>query len=200
MSQRTCSVGGCDKPRHARGWCASHYDRWRWRGDPNPPPLRPLMTERFWSKVDRSAGPDGCWLWTASRDRHGYGYFGVGQTLYKAHRMAWFLTYRRWPVQVLDHLCRNPPCVNPDHLEDVSNKVNLLRGNGWSGRHAQKTHCPQGHPYSGDNLVMYKGARLCRTCREALAIARRPQKNAQRRAKRAEAKARGMRKSAWDRG
>ena len=48
--------------------------------------------------------------------------------------------------------CRNPACVNPDHLEPVSIRENLLRGVGPSAQHAKKTHCPAGHSYAGKNL------------------------------------------------
>lgn len=66
---------------------------------------------------------------------------------------------------VIDHLCRNPQCVNPMHLEPVTPEENTRRGiGGWNTR--AKTHCPQGHPYSGANLYINptSGARVCRTC------------------------------------
>jgi hypothetical protein len=66
----------------------------------------------------------------------------------------------------IDHLCRNTKCVNPEHLEPVTIRENLLRGIGPSAKHAVKTHCPAGHEYSGDNLYVHpvKGMRYCRTC------------------------------------
>lgn len=65
----------------------------------------------------------------------------------------------------IDHLCRNPLCVRPDHLEQVTPRENLLRGVGPSAKAAKKTHCPQGHPYAGENLGIHRnGNRWCRTC------------------------------------
>lgn len=74
----------------------------------------------------------------------------------------------------IDHLCRNPLCVNPDHLEPVTNSENVRRaaaagayeGNG--AHHRAKTHCPKGHPYSGENLYRTpSGKRKCRECERA---------------------------------
>lgn len=65
---------------------------------------------------------------------------------------------------VLDHLCRNPPCLNLDHLEPVVHRENVMRG--LSG--IRPPHCPQGHPYEGDNLYVWNGKFFCRACnREA---------------------------------
>lgn len=83
------------------------------------------LEERFWSKVDKSAG-DGCWPWTASRDRNGYGQFGLGGKMRRAHRVAYELaTGRPIPAGMqVDHRCRNRPCVRPDHLRLATNKQN----------------------------------------------------------------------------
>lgn len=61
----------------------------------------------------------------------------------------------------IDHLCRNRRCVNPDHLESVTCRENLLRGNGWSGRNYRRTHCPKGHPLEGEP----GSHRWCRECK-----------------------------------
>jgi HNH endonuclease len=66
---------------------------------------------------------------------------------------------------VIDHLCRNPRCVRPDHMEPVTNQVNVLRGIGITALRKQKTHCPAGHAYSLENTRYSKeGKRNCRTC------------------------------------
>jgi hypothetical protein len=68
----------------------------------------------------------------------------------------------------LDHLCRNRACVNPWHLEAVTHRVNVLRGAAPVAFHAKKTHCPSGHPYSGENLYFWRGRqRMCRACEKA---------------------------------
>lgn len=65
----------------------------------------------------------------------------------------------------LDHLCRNRLCVNPSHLEPVTCRENVLRGNGRCAANAKKTHCPRGHAYAGANLLIgTKGERCCRKC------------------------------------
>lgn len=84
--------------------------------------------ERFWSKVDASGD---CWEWTAGVNNRGYGYFhvAVGQSPVGAHRFAYEQLVGPIPDGlVIDHLCRNPPCVNPDHLEPVRFRENLMRG------------------------------------------------------------------------
>lgn len=138
--------------------------------------------ERFWSKVDRSAGPDACWPWTAAiNPTDGYGYIGVGRKgegMRGAHRVAYEETYG--PVAQgldVDHTCHNGTdcpggascihrrCCNPSHLEAVTHRVNMLRGNTIAARNAAVTHCPHGHEYTPDNTrIESNGARKCRTC------------------------------------
>ncbi len=71
---------------------------------------------RFWDKVDKQ-GPEGCWVFTGSRNSDGYGSFNARPTTDRAHRAAWILTYGEIPesMSVL-HRCDNPPCCNPNHL------------------------------------------------------------------------------------
>lgn len=65
----------------------------------------------------------------------------------------------------VDHICHNPRCVNPDHLQAITHRENLLRGATSAARNAARTHCPRGHEYAGANLIrMPNGARACRTC------------------------------------
>lgn len=110
----------------------------------------------------------GCWLWIGKMT-HGYGKATIAMREVPAHRFSYELF--RGPIPaglVLDHLCRVPLCVNPDHLEPVTNRENVRRGiSAELNRHQYIgiTHCPDGHPYSGDNLYINpKGARNCRTC------------------------------------
>lgn len=91
--------------------------------------MAPLPLDvRFWSKVDQLTSPEGCWPWLGHRMPRGYGQVRVGTTHWLAHRVAYTLTFGPIPKgMVLDHLCRNTWCVNPDHLEVVTQRENLRR-------------------------------------------------------------------------
>ncbi|MER8220922.1 HNH endonuclease signature motif containing protein [Streptomyces sp. NPDC094143] len=122
--------------------------------------------ERFWSKVEKT---DGCWLWQG-QSRNGYGLFfwgsGKNQRSTGAHRYAYRLTCGEIPEGlVLDHLCRVPLCVNPQHLEPVTRRENVLRGIGAPAVNRVKTHCDNGHEFTPENTYLTKGgARNCRAC------------------------------------
>ena len=145
------------------------------------------LEQRFWLKVDKNGPPPvyrpdlgPCWLWLGTLTK-GYGHFRVGSRLRYAHRVAYELCVG--PIQQdlqSDHLCRVSRCVNPNHLEPVTSAENCRRGLGPSAsgsRMLAKTHCPQGHPYAGENLYARpNGARVCRACnreRDRLRWARR---------------------------
>lgn len=128
---------------------------------------------RFWSKVDKG-GPmpvdpwrpvaGNCWLWTAATSA-GYGAFWVHGRVVKAHRYAYQSLVGSIPIGLqVDHLCRVPNCVRPEHLELVTSATNTMRGRSFSSLHRTKTHCPSGHPYAGTNLAIYRGHRACRRC------------------------------------
>lgn len=122
------------------------------------------LEDHFWSKVEVS--DSGCWEWTASLDTGGYAQLGRGGKNLRGHRVA-FQAAGNTLVRglVIDHLCRNRKCVNPDHLEQVSNQENLRRGESPSAENSRKTHCKNGHPLSGENLfVARNSSRQCRIC------------------------------------
>ena len=129
------------------------------------------IPERFWRKVNKNGpipanrpelGP--CWLWTAYVNPDGYGRFGFegGQL---AHRFAYLAMRGPIPAgKVIDHLCRVRRCVNPQHLEVVTQRVNLHRGESIQARNARKTHCIHGHEFTSENTYEHGGRRQCRTC------------------------------------
>jgi hypothetical protein len=123
------------------------------------------LLARFWSYVTKS---EGCWLWTGATTR-GYGYLRGNMTTKNiyAHRLSYELHIGTIPDGlVLDHLCRNTLCVNPEHLEPVTNKENILRGMTLIAQNKRKTHCLYGHQFSDDNTYVNKhGDRDCIICR-----------------------------------
>ena len=122
----------------------------------------PFNERNFWSKVDET---DTCWLWRGYINKDGYGEFrSQFLTTRLAHRISYALDKGQMPELPLDHLCRHRHCVNPDHLEPVTQLVNTRRSNVGMNE-ANKTECPQGHPYDDENTLRYGGKRICRTCK-----------------------------------
>lgn len=122
--------------------------------------------QRFWARVDKSGD---CWLWTRDIDDHGYGRFWDG----RANRFSFHVAYellvgKKPPGLDLDHLCRNPLCVNPNHLEPVTHHENVLRGCGPSAIFAKATHCIHGHEFTLENTRIYYRSRgierVCKQC------------------------------------
>ena len=123
------------------------------------------VSERFWSKVSIGA-PDECWEWQPKLMVIGYGCISVNGKQTLAHRLSYELSVGPIPEGLqIDHLCRNRACQNPNHLEAVTQKVNILRGNGYSARNARKTHCKYGHEFTEANTyIRASNQRKCRTC------------------------------------
>ena len=123
--------------------------------------------DRFQAKVEYRDEED-CWEWIGNRSggkNAGYGQFWVHGRLVKAHRYAYEMEYGPIPDgAVIDHLCRNRGCVNPLHLEAVSHRTNIRRGEGIAAINAIKEACINGHAFDEKNTG-YRGAtRYCRTC------------------------------------
>jgi HNH endonuclease len=121
---------------------------------------------RFWDYVPGRLAMDECWIWTGTKNRKGYGQSRFKGATISAHRLMYILVNGsiRKDLQV-DHLCRNHSCVNPAHLEAVTQRVNTLRGIGHTAVNARKKVCLNGHRLSGDNVYLYKGHRECKSCR-----------------------------------
>jgi hypothetical protein len=126
--------------------------------------------DRFWFYAGKTGAA--CWIWTGSHDGDGYGRHYLNGSPCGAHRFAYELLVGPIPDGlVIDHLCRVRNCVNPAHMEPVTNAENVRRG-GCSIR----THCPQGHPYDEANTRVALGRRHCRACGREKARARRHSK------------------------
>lgn len=112
---------------------------------------------------------DGCWQWTGGKaGRMKYGHLVRHGKHYQAHRAVYVMMGGVIPKDLMcDHLCRNVLCVNPSHIELVTNAENLLRGTGLPARNARKTHCKYGHPFNAENTIteIVKGVRTGRKCR-----------------------------------
>jgi hypothetical protein len=123
------------------------------------------LSERFWKRVDKT---DTCWNYVGTRTSSGYGhvYTGPNRRRDVAHRFSYELIVGPIPEGLqLDHLCRNRLCVNPEHLEPVTQRENTLRGIGFSAQNARKTRCPKGHGYS--SLRADGRGRRCLACERA---------------------------------
>lgn len=115
----------------------------------------------------------GCWNYKGTVNGSGYGSAHINGTRQTWHRACWIAFVGEIPDGLeLDHLCKNRRCGNPAHLELVTRRENLLRGDGWAGRNARKTHCPKGHEYTEANTSWYRGQRKCRKCHAARERAR----------------------------
>lgn len=161
----TCAYADCTRPlddKGGRGLCARHYGLVRRHGKldqyPRTQPEFESTLDRFLSKVEVTGF---CWLWVGGYlNPQGYATFqagGRGTPPKYAHR--WIYEQLVGPIPEglhLDHLCRIPRCVNPDHLEPVTQSEN-------NRRKPRKTHCIRGHDLN-DGYVRKDGSRMCTEC------------------------------------
>lgn len=152
MSSDTCKAPTCERRAAAKGYCNMHYNRWRRHGDPatvrtmvrRGSPLR----ERLEMRADRSAGPDGCWLWTGCLGGNGYAPMQYeGRTRY-AHVWAYVHKHGEPPADrpFVCHTCDNRRCVNPAHLYAGTHQQNM---DDKVERHRQARH-------PGESNAMHK--------------------------------------------
>lgn len=146
---KTCDNCGCafetraSRPnKHCSMACLVDFDQ-KWMPEPN----------------------SGCWLWLRATNPEGYGMVGVGRKVWLAHRYSYVRAGGIIPDGLqLDHLCRVRCCVNPTHLEPVTNCENSIRTPRIQAARLA-THCAAGHPLTDENVYRYNGgARRCRTC------------------------------------
>jgi hypothetical protein len=110
---------------------------------------------------------NGCWIWIGAKTHDGYGTVKFCGKVKSVHCLIYF--HCRGTIKTgfeLDHLCRNRACSNPEHLQPVTHKTNILRGCSPQAINAKKTHCKHGHPFSGDNLrIEGEGKHRRRRCK-----------------------------------
>lgn len=161
----TCSVEGCGLPTEKRGYCNRHYLRWRRHGDP----LAGAEPRWPWPEnlLRRLRVNGSCVEFTGATTIGGYGWVSRGRRGVGAHRAMYELMVGEIPEGLhLDHLCRNPICVNPGHLEPVTPQENWRRGFSPTRLHALRTHCVNGHPFDQENTYIRPdtGTRQCKAC------------------------------------
>ena len=125
-NKRICTFDGCEQPHEAHGYCNGHYKQQQ-----HGKPLTDLrvvarrdttLRDRLDLHTDRT---EDCWVWTAAKNKKGYGYVWDGGKSRLAHCVAYELAYGPIPASLMiDHTCWNPPCVRPEHLRLATNKQN----------------------------------------------------------------------------
>lgn len=188
MPDGTCSVKNCDRPVRvkSKGWCQTHYQRWWDTGDVREDdPIRSYgggtgkklgWPENMLHFLEIDS--NGCYVLTHGRPR---GRTGEYRSVTKdSHEVAAHTAVYEWVVgplpegMVLDHLCKNPVCVHPDHLEPVTPFQNNMRSDSPTAVNARKTHCQNGHEFNEENTALNgDGSRYCRPCRNEWQRARR---------------------------
>lgn len=130
--------------------------------------MKESVKERFWNQVKKT---DACWIWGNIKRGH-YGIIKINGKNRGAHRFSYELYFGKIEDGLqLDHLCRNPSCVNPYHLEPVTRRINILRGESVVAKNAKKQRCVKGHLFNEKNTYRRPdGYRACKVCQRQLVI------------------------------
>lgn len=168
-----CAFPNCGRKVHCSGLCNGHRQQanagkplkplWANQRERGTPPRMPYLE----APCPNPTLIGNCRIWQARKDRKGYGVVRADGKTRKAHRYAWQLAKGPIPTgMVIDHLCRNRACINPDHLRVVTCRINAVENSlGNSALYIARTHCKNGHPFSEANtLIRTDGGRRCRIC------------------------------------
>ncbi|MHC4951671.1 MAG: HNH endonuclease signature motif containing protein [Planctomycetota bacterium] len=122
------------------------------------------LNERIFRRV--CVDENECWLWLGYTDRDGYATISISNWPHKAHRIVYQMFNGLLSEGLtIDHLCRVRRCLNPKHMEPVTNVENVMRGESIPAQFARNTHCKYGHPFDKENTYYrLTGGRRCREC------------------------------------
>lgn len=121
-------------------------------------------------RIERYTFPEpnsGCHIWAGPTNLV-YGVMNISKKNRYVHRIAYELCKGPIPAGlVIDHICKNTLCVNPQHLEAVTQYENVMRSSSPSSISAHRSCCANGHDYTEESTYIYRGVRMCRICRAA---------------------------------
>lgn len=135
------------------------------------PKLTAKEEHRFLRNYEAPQSQSDCWEWKGRKQSRGYGMFSLRGSQYLSHRISYSHFVGSIPDgHVIDHLCGNRSCINPNHLDVATSRENTLRGGGPTAINARMTTCHQGHPLEGDNLQIKMHSdglprRVCIACK-----------------------------------
>lgn len=159
-----CSIKNCKGIKYTAQYCPRHQQQYRRTGNPIPTFMRGYTDfERICQNLEEVGG---CLVWSRSLRTDGYARTWVGNKTTYVHRFMYENIIG--PIDkglVIDHICRNRACANPAHLEVVTQKENVRRGNIVINKQNRK-HCLSGHAYNEKNTYYFKGNRQCRVCKK----------------------------------
>ena len=128
--------------------------------------------EKFLCKINAVDG--NCWNWSGEISKEGYGLFSISSKRFFAHRISFEMFKEKLNTSlVIDHVCRNRKCVNPDHLRQVTTRINNIENSiSLFAKKSSQSHCVNGHEFSEDSIYWEKGRRKCVKCRRKNALDR----------------------------